>query len=80
MTFYLGTHLGFPGQAKLIGQHSGGDAAAVVSTPAHKHDTKLGHMALCAECKLSTMGCHLEVWRGNMVAGKVRSYLNRIFK
>lgn len=63
MTFYLDTSLGFPGQVKLIGQHSSSDSGAIISTPAHKHDTKLGHMTLCAECKLSVVGCHLEIPR-----------------
>lgn len=78
MTVYLDASLGFPGQAKLIGQHSSGDSGAVVSTPAHEHDTKLRYMALCMECKLSTVGRHLEVQRGNVVAVKLRSYLIRI--
>lgn len=61
ISFNLNTSLGFPGQAKLIGQHSGGDGGAIVATPAHKHDTKLGHMTLCAEWKLCILRCHLEV-------------------
>lgn len=79
VSFYLDASLGFPGQTKLIGQYSSSDGAAIVAAPAHEHDTKLGHMALCAECKLSAVGCHLEVWRGTVVTDKLGRCLIRIF-
>lgn len=41
--------LGPPLQFSLVGQHRGGEGAAIVPSPSHKHHTNLGHLAVGLE-------------------------------
>ena len=47
---------GLPGEAAAVGDDGGGDGGAVVATPADKHDTELGDLAVDLEVVNGVLG------------------------